>query len=257
MTSPDRPATLGQLRDTGYATRTVKQEIRANLLDRLRSGEPAFPGIVGFDDTVLPELETRAARRARPGAARRARPGQDPADAHPGGAARRVEPRRRRLRDQRRPAGPRVRALPAAAGRGRRRAAGHLAAPHRALHREAGHPRHQRRRPRRRRRPGQGRPGPDPGRPRDGALRPGAAHQPRRVRAQRAARPRRADPGRDVQRAGGARHPDPRLLPAAAAGPAAGGHGQPRGLHQPRPDHHAAEGPLRRRDPHPLPARGR
>jgi magnesium chelatase subunit I len=58
MSHPDRPATLGQLRETGYATRTVKQEIRANLLDRLRSGEPAFPGIVGFDDTVLPELES-------------------------------------------------------------------------------------------------------------------------------------------------------------------------------------------------------
>src|SRR6476659_8778286 len=58
MSHPDRPATLGQLRDTGYTTRTVKQEIRANLLARLRSGEPAFPGIVGFDDTVLPELET-------------------------------------------------------------------------------------------------------------------------------------------------------------------------------------------------------
>ena len=57
MSHPDRPATLGQLRDTGYTRRTVKQEIRANLLDRLRSGEPAFPGIVGFDDTVLPELE--------------------------------------------------------------------------------------------------------------------------------------------------------------------------------------------------------
>ena len=58
MSHPDRPATLGQLRDTGYTRRTVKQEIRANLLDRLRSGEPAFPGIVGFDDTVLPELES-------------------------------------------------------------------------------------------------------------------------------------------------------------------------------------------------------
>src|SRR3954451_8772636 len=58
MSHPDRPATLGQLRETGYVTRTVKQEIRANLLDRLRSGEPAFPGIVGFDDTVLPELES-------------------------------------------------------------------------------------------------------------------------------------------------------------------------------------------------------
>jgi magnesium chelatase subunit I len=52
-----RPATLGQLRATGYQARSTKEEIRDNLLDRLRSGEVAFPGIVGFGDTVLPELE--------------------------------------------------------------------------------------------------------------------------------------------------------------------------------------------------------
>ena len=58
MTSaPPSPATLGELRDSGYTARTVKEEIRDNLLTRLRSGETAFPGIVGFDDTVLPELE--------------------------------------------------------------------------------------------------------------------------------------------------------------------------------------------------------
>ncbi len=49
---------LGALRDTGYRSRSVKTEIRENLLDRLRSGETAFPGIVGFDDTVLPQLES-------------------------------------------------------------------------------------------------------------------------------------------------------------------------------------------------------
>jgi magnesium chelatase subunit I len=53
-----RPATLGALRDTGYRSRSVKAEIRENLLSHLRSGEPAFPGIVGFDDTVLPQLES-------------------------------------------------------------------------------------------------------------------------------------------------------------------------------------------------------
>ena len=53
-----QPTTLGALRDTGYRSRPVKTEIRENLLDRLRSGETAFPGIVGFDDTVLPQLET-------------------------------------------------------------------------------------------------------------------------------------------------------------------------------------------------------
>ena len=52
------PATLGQLRSAGHVNRSTKAEIAGNLLERLRSGEPAFPGIVGFDDSVLPELET-------------------------------------------------------------------------------------------------------------------------------------------------------------------------------------------------------
>jgi len=51
-------ATLGQLRTTDHQHRTVKQELRANLIAALRSGTTAFPGIVGFDDTVLPEVET-------------------------------------------------------------------------------------------------------------------------------------------------------------------------------------------------------
>ncbi|SDR83498.1 sigma 54-interacting transcriptional regulator [Microlunatus soli] len=55
--SAERPRTLGQLKAAGHSTRTVKEEIRGNLLDRLRSGEQAFPGIVGFDGSVLPELE--------------------------------------------------------------------------------------------------------------------------------------------------------------------------------------------------------
>jgi magnesium chelatase subunit I len=53
-----RPTTLGALRDTGYHARSVKAEIRDNLLARLRAGENAFPGIVGFDETVLPQLES-------------------------------------------------------------------------------------------------------------------------------------------------------------------------------------------------------
>ena len=59
MTQPGHPgpATLGQLRDFGYEPRSVKAELRDGLLARLRAGETAFPGIVGFDDTVLPELE--------------------------------------------------------------------------------------------------------------------------------------------------------------------------------------------------------
>src|SRR5438034_285151 len=49
--------TLGELRATAYPDRTVKQELRANLLDRLELGRELFPGILGFDDTVLPGLE--------------------------------------------------------------------------------------------------------------------------------------------------------------------------------------------------------
>jgi len=52
-----QPTTVGGLRAAGYAARSTKQEIRDNLLHRLRSSEDAFPGMVGFDDTVLPELE--------------------------------------------------------------------------------------------------------------------------------------------------------------------------------------------------------
>ena len=136
----------------------------------------------------------------------------------------------------------------------RRRPADGVATPQRALHREAGHPRHQRCRPGRRHRPDQGRRRPQPGRPRDHRLRPDPAGAPRHRRGQRAARPGRAHPGVDAQRDGGARHPGPRLHPAVAAGRARGRQRQPRGLHQPRPHHHPAQGPVRRRDPHALPA---
>jgi magnesium chelatase subunit I len=53
----DLPRTLGELRASGHEFRTVKEELRDNLLDRLRTGAPRFPGIVGYDDTVLPEVE--------------------------------------------------------------------------------------------------------------------------------------------------------------------------------------------------------
>src|SRR3954451_10320537 len=60
MTHPDtgRANTLGELRASGHVHRSVKSEIRENLLARLRAGEDAFPGMVGFEETVLPELET-------------------------------------------------------------------------------------------------------------------------------------------------------------------------------------------------------
>jgi magnesium chelatase subunit I len=61
MSAPDpvatRPTTLGELRATGHTHRSVKAELRDNLLARMRSGDERFPGIVGFDETVLPQVE--------------------------------------------------------------------------------------------------------------------------------------------------------------------------------------------------------
>ncbi|MQA08764.1 MAG: magnesium chelatase [Pseudonocardiaceae bacterium] len=51
------PRTAGELRAAGYEPRGVKSEISQNLLTSLRSGEAPWPGIVGFDETVLPRLE--------------------------------------------------------------------------------------------------------------------------------------------------------------------------------------------------------
>jgi magnesium chelatase subunit I len=51
-----RPRTLGELRESGYASRSVKDEMRANLIAKLRSGERLFPGIVGYDESVVPQI---------------------------------------------------------------------------------------------------------------------------------------------------------------------------------------------------------
>jgi magnesium chelatase subunit I len=49
--------TLAELRDSGHVHKTVKAEIRDNLLVRLAAGEPSFPGILGYEETVIPEVE--------------------------------------------------------------------------------------------------------------------------------------------------------------------------------------------------------
>ncbi|BBO35932.1 magnesium chelatase [Lacipirellula parvula] len=54
--SERRPRNLAQLRSSGWVSKTVKQEIHDNFLRKLKSGEELYPGIIGFDDTVLPEL---------------------------------------------------------------------------------------------------------------------------------------------------------------------------------------------------------
>src|SRR6058998_962411 len=55
MTS--RPATLGQLRESGWESLPVKEELRRNAVAKIAAGEPLFPGVLGYEDTVLPQLE--------------------------------------------------------------------------------------------------------------------------------------------------------------------------------------------------------
>ena len=50
------PRTVGELRAAGHRERGVKQEIRENLLTALAEGDEIWPGILGFDDTVLPQF---------------------------------------------------------------------------------------------------------------------------------------------------------------------------------------------------------
>lgn len=52
-----RSATLGQLRESGWESIPVKEEMRRNAVAKVRSGEPLFDGVLGYEDTVMPQLE--------------------------------------------------------------------------------------------------------------------------------------------------------------------------------------------------------
>jgi magnesium chelatase subunit I len=52
-----RPRTVGELRRSGYRVISVKEELRKNLIEKVRRGEELFPGIIGFEDTVIPQIE--------------------------------------------------------------------------------------------------------------------------------------------------------------------------------------------------------
>ncbi len=51
------PGTLGELRGSEYRMRSVREEMRDNLVDALRHGRPLFPGLIGYQDSVIPEIE--------------------------------------------------------------------------------------------------------------------------------------------------------------------------------------------------------
>lgn len=53
----DLPRTLGALRSSGWRSRPVKEEIRSNAVARIAAGEPLFEGVLGYEETVMPQLE--------------------------------------------------------------------------------------------------------------------------------------------------------------------------------------------------------
>src|SRR4051812_45431309 len=52
----ERARTLGELKESGYKSVSVKDELRANLIRKLQAREKLFPGVVGYDETVVPQL---------------------------------------------------------------------------------------------------------------------------------------------------------------------------------------------------------
>jgi magnesium chelatase subunit I len=54
--SYNRPTTVGALRESGYRSRSVRDEMRENLVRKVRSGEELFPGVLGYEDTVVPQI---------------------------------------------------------------------------------------------------------------------------------------------------------------------------------------------------------
>ena len=55
--SANKPATLGELRESGYQPLTVKEEMRKNLIEKMKKGDDIFPGIIGYEETVIPQIE--------------------------------------------------------------------------------------------------------------------------------------------------------------------------------------------------------
>ncbi|MFN3695353.1 MAG: magnesium chelatase, partial [Ignavibacterium sp.] len=55
--------TISDLKKFGYKTQSVKEELRKNMIEFLRQGKNPFEGIIGYDDTVIPELQTAVLSR--------------------------------------------------------------------------------------------------------------------------------------------------------------------------------------------------
>jgi magnesium chelatase subunit I len=57
MTKQNKPRTIGELRASGYIPVSIKEELRRNLLLKIKAQQEVFPGIIGYEDTVIPMLE--------------------------------------------------------------------------------------------------------------------------------------------------------------------------------------------------------
>ena len=252
-----KPRTLGDLKASGYRSRGVKDELRENLRRALSRGEKPFVGIHGYDRTVLPSLhnailsrhdflllglrgqaKTRLLRmlvqppRSRDSGDRgqRAQRGSARADHQVRAAHRRREGRRR---------ADRLASARGALPREARDAGRHDRGPHR---------RHRSRSRRRRERRSYSD---------EEVIHFGIVPRTNRgiFAINELPGPAAAHPGRPPEHPRGARPPDPRLPRPHPARHPARLLGQPRGLHEPRQHHHAAEGPDLVADLHALPGR--
>ena len=190
-----RPSTLGLLRASGWQSVPVKEEIRRNAVTKILAGEPMFEGVLGFEETVMPQLKMPSLLGTTSFFSASAA-GQDPDHPLPHRFARRWIARDRRLRDQRRsyePVSKYARDLVAEHGDD----TGSDGSPRRSLRRGIGHARHVDRR---------FIGAIDPIKVAEGryslrrahtALRPCPAHEPRISRST-STRSRRAHPGRSV-----------------------------------------------------------
>ncbi|MEO1449180.1 MAG: magnesium chelatase, partial [Bacteroidota bacterium] len=57
FSNPHDIKTLGQLKASGYYSRSVKEELRENLIRKMREKAPIFPGVVGYEETVIPDIQ--------------------------------------------------------------------------------------------------------------------------------------------------------------------------------------------------------
>jgi len=248
-----KAGTVGELKAQGYRPRSVKQEMRDNLIARLRRAEPLFAGIVGYDESVVPQIENAVLS------------GQDIVFLGERGQA--------KTRMARLLVGLLDDAVPALAGceinddpfapicgacgrasTARRPCPRRVDPPRPPLRREARHPRHHDRGPDRRGRPDQGRRGRYLG---DELTSTTASCRGPTAASSRSTSCPTWPSGSRWASSTSWRSVTSRS--AATRSPAArrlrGRQRQPGGLHQPRPHHHAPQGPLGFADPHPLPRR--